>query len=80
MDSILEIFSDASSTVFISLFFKAFAVLFSFMFLLYAIVITSQTQEMNHTVTTENAPTIFTIALLHIGLALILIFSAFMFI
>lgn len=77
MDDILNIFTDANSTIFITFFIKAFAVLFSLLFLLYAIVIVRQTQEMNKTFTTRNASVLYTVALLHLVLALILIFASF---
>ena len=78
MDEILNIFTDANSTVFIALFVKAFAILFSILFLLYAIVITRQTQEMNQTFTTRNASVLFAVAILHIVFALILIAASFL--
>ena len=77
MDDIFNIFTDANSTVFLSIFVKAFAILFSILFLLYAIVITRQTQEMNQTFTTKNAPVLFTVAVFHILLAIVLIVASF---
>lgn len=40
---------------FINLFFKAFAILFSLMFIIYAIVISKQTQVMSRTLKDNNA-------------------------
>ncbi len=77
MDEILDIFTDANSTLFIAFFVKAFAILFSILFLLYAIVITRQTQEMNQTITTKNAGILYVISALHIVLAIVLIVSSF---
>lgn len=76
MEDIFVIFTDANSTVFISLFVKAFAILFSMLFLLYAIVITRQTQEMNQTFTTRKASVLVAVAVFHILLALILVFAS----
>lgn len=76
MDDIFAIFTDANSTVFISLFVKAFAILFSVLFLLYAIVITRQTQEMNQTFTTKKASVLVTVAVVHILFAVLLIFAS----
>ena len=80
MDEILNIFTDANSTLFIAYFIKAFAILFSILFLLYAIVITRQTSEMNQTFTTKNASVLYAAAFAHILLALLLIFASFVFI
>lgn len=77
MEEIIRIFTDPSADLFVGLFFKAFAVLFSFLFLLYAIVITRQTQEMNQTVTTKTAPVLIFLSALHIALGLLLIAVSF---
>ncbi len=76
MDEILNIFTDANSTAFINYFVKACAVLFSILFLLYAIVIVRQTQEMNKTFTTRNAGVLYTVALFHVVLAIVLIVAS----
>lgn len=76
MEDIFTIFTDANSTIFISLFVKAFAILFSVLFLLYAIVITRQTQEMNQTFTTKKASVLVTVAVLHILFSVLLIFAS----
>lgn len=60
----------------IYLFFKAFALLAAFMYLIYAIVVVRQTQLMNKTVETNYSYLFLFIAFLHVFLALILIFLA----
>ncbi|CAN5219109.1 hypothetical protein BH09PAT2_BH09PAT2_03300 [soil metagenome] len=77
MDTILALFAAPTSDVFIVFFFKAFAILFSFLFLLYAIVLTRQTQEMNQIFTTSKSQFLFFVSVLHIVLALILIVASF---
>lgn len=57
----------------IAIFFKAFAVLFSIMYLLYAVIITRQTQVMNKTVNNRNYPLFLLIGLIQIFFAGILI-------
>ncbi len=44
-----DIFNSFTNQNFIDFFFKAFAIIFAFMYLIYAIVIAKQTQVMNDT-------------------------------
>jgi len=73
MENILNLFTSDSNTILI-LFFKAFAVLFSAMYLLYAILLTRQTQIMNRTITTGSAGVLLALSAVQIIFALILIF------
>lgn len=73
------IFNISSASIF-ELFFKAFAVLFSVSYLVYAIVITRQTQELNKTFTTKNAPILLFISGIQIILGLVLVLATLIFI
>ena len=73
MENILNLFTSDSNTILV-LFFKAFAVLFSSMYLLYAILLTRQTQIMNRTITTGSAGVLLALSAVQIIFALILIF------
>ncbi len=73
MEQILNLFSISNTTIFV-LFAKAFAVLFSFLYLVYAVVMTRQTQVMNKTFSTRYSGLILLISSLQIVLAFILIF------
>jgi hypothetical protein len=55
-------------------FFKAFAILFSFMFLLYAVVNARQTQVLNTVLQSRWGAIIMFISILQIGAAALLIF------
>lgn len=69
MDQILNFFNNQNI---ISLFFKAFAICFSLIYLFFAIVILKQTQVMSQTVQSKTSSLIFFISLiqLFIGIAL----------
>ena len=56
-------------------FFKAFAVLLSFMYLLYAFIVYRQTQVMNKTITRRSGPLLLFISFLQIlfGTALVIL-------
>ncbi len=73
MEQILDLFSISNTTLFV-LFAKAFAVLFSFLYLVYAVVMTRQTQVMNKTFQTRYSGFILFISSLQILLAFVLIF------
>ncbi|OGK12915.1 hypothetical protein A3A93_01765 [Candidatus Roizmanbacteria bacterium RIFCSPLOWO2_01_FULL_38_12] len=77
MENIINFFTSTDSNTILMLFFKAFAVLFSLMYLLYAIVLTRQTQIMNRTVTTQSAPVLLAFSAVQIIFALFLIFVSF---
>lgn len=64
----------------INFFFKAFAILFSIIFLFYAVVIYKQTQVMVKTINTTNNSLILTISLLQIIFGLILLALSLLFI
>lgn len=76
MDQILELFSISNTSLFV-LFAKAFAVLFSFLYLVYAVVMTRQTQVMNKTFHTRYSGLLLFISFFQILLAFILIFVSF---
>lgn len=78
MEEIVRIFTSGSTEIFY-LFFKAFAVLFSVLYLVYALVITRQTQIMNNTFTTNSKNILVFVAFLQILFALFLIFVVFTF-
>jgi hypothetical protein len=69
IDAILRL----DGPVIIALFFKAFAIFFATIFLIYSIVILKQTKVMNETFTTKNAALIFAISLFQLILAVLLI-------
>ncbi|KKP29279.1 MAG: hypothetical protein UR15_C0018G0005 [Parcubacteria group bacterium GW2011_GWA2_31_28] len=73
---LLQLFALFDNRDFFSLFFKAFAILFSILYLLYAIVISKQTQVMNHTLSVKNNNIITFISSLHITIGLILVLLA----
>ncbi len=73
MEQILDLFSVSNTTIFV-LFAKAFAVLFSFLYLVYAVVMTRQTQVMNKTFQTRYSGLLLFISSLQILLAFVLIF------
>lgn len=56
------------------LFFKTFAVVFSFLYLIYSLVIFKQTQVMTKTLETEGNTLILLISLIQIGIGIALIF------
>lgn len=61
----------------INFFFKAFALVFSFLFVLYSIVIYKQTQVMIRSVNTKNNSFILLLSLIQIVIGLILFTLAF---
>ncbi|MFA9288993.1 MAG: DUF5657 family protein [Weeksellaceae bacterium] len=71
-----EFFAFFNSAAFFTLFFKAFAVFFAFFYLIYAIIITRQTQIMNKTLSTHTGPIIFALSFLQIIFALLLIIAS----
>jgi hypothetical protein len=60
----------------IAVFLKAFAILFSIMYLLYAVIITRQTQVMNKTVNNRNYPLFLLVSFMQIVFAGVLILAA----
>jgi hypothetical protein len=76
MEEIIRLLTSDSNEL-IYLFLKAFAVLFSVSYLVYAVVITRQTQSMNKTFTTKSSGILFFISFLQIVFALVLIFVSF---
>jgi len=64
----------------LNFFFRSFAYVFSFIYLLFVIVIYKQTQVMNRTLTTKWGSYIIFLSLLQIVAALIIILLAFIFI
>ena len=73
----LDTFPPITSQLLFELFFKAFAVLSSFMFLVYAIVVLRQTQVMNRTLITLYGTVYIFISIVQIILALFLIVLSF---
>lgn len=73
MEELLNVLVSPSGSDFFYLFLKAFAVLFSVLYLVYAIVITRQTQTMNKTFATKLSGLIFFISFFQIFAALALI-------
>ncbi len=73
MDYLINLLTNPTGEDFFLLFFKAFAVLFSVSYLVYAIVITRQTQLMNETFTTRNAGLLFAVSFFQIIFGIILI-------
>lgn len=80
MDIIQSLISNVSSMSIFELFFKAFAVLFSVSYLVYAIVITRQTQELNKTFTSKDAGFLIFISALQIILGAVLVLATIAFI
>ena len=60
----------------IAFFFKTFSIFFSLFYLLYAIIISKQTQVMNQALESDNNAIFFTIASIQITAGLILIILA----
>jgi|GEM_PF-1371623 len=75
LTDITTIFTDPTGQGFVYLFFKAFALLFAVSYLVYAFVITRQTNKMNETFTTKNAGLLYGISFFQIifGLLLLLV-------
>lgn len=61
-------------------FFKAFSIVFSLMYLLYAIVIYKQTQVMIRTVETKSNGIILSLSLVQLFLGIVLLIFAFFFV
>ncbi|PIZ62771.1 hypothetical protein COY16_03580 [Candidatus Roizmanbacteria bacterium CG_4_10_14_0_2_um_filter_39_13] len=76
MQNFISLLTTSSSDDFIGLFIKAFAVLFAFLYLLYAVVTSRQTQIMNDTFSTKMSSILSTISFLQIIFAGILILVA----
>lgn len=77
MDPIIDItpiLEGISGVDIIAWFFKAFAILLSFMFLLYAFIVYRQTEVMNKTITRKSGPFLLFISFIQIALAVLLIF------
>lgn len=55
-------FGNISGVVLLGLFFKAFAIAFSAIYLLYAIVLTKQTEELNKTLIVQRSAVLFFIS------------------
>ena len=55
-------FGSVSGVVLLGLFFKAFAIAFSGIYLLYAIVLTKQTEELNRTLVVQRSTVLFLIS------------------
>jgi len=73
MENVFSLLSNPTNGEFLSLFLKAFAVLFAFLYLLLTVVMTRQTQIMNQTFTTTKSSLLLSISSLQIVLAGILI-------
>ncbi|MCA9371584.1 hypothetical protein KC726_01675 [Candidatus Woesebacteria bacterium] len=69
-------FATVSSGTFVYFFIRAFAIIFSLMYFLYAIVITKQTQSFIKTITTTRRNILLFISFSQIILGLILVASA----
>ena len=80
MDIIQSLISNVSSMSIFELFFKSFAVLFSVSYLVYAIVITRQTQELNKTFTSKDAGFLIFISAIQMLLGLVLVLATLAFI
>jgi len=76
MEQLIHLLTTASSDDFIGFFLKAFAVLFAFLYLIYAIVISKQTQIMNSTFKTKMSSVLSAVAFLQILFAGILILAS----
>lgn len=77
MQDVLATLLNPNSTTFIGIFFKAFALLFAAMYLIYTIVISRQTNNMNKTFETDNAAVLQIVSNIQIIFALILLFISF---
>ncbi|PIZ64945.1 hypothetical protein CO051_04600 [Candidatus Roizmanbacteria bacterium CG_4_9_14_0_2_um_filter_39_13] len=73
MEEFIKLLTTSSSDDFVGLFIKAFAVLFAFLYLLYAVAASRQTQIMNDTFTTKMSPILSLVSFLQIIFAGILI-------
>ncbi len=73
MEEIIRLFTSDSNEI-LFLFMKAFAVLFSFLYLVYAVIITRQTQIMNKTFHTKSSGILLFISFVQVIFAIILIF------
>lgn len=76
MQDFINLLTTSSSDDFVGLFIKAFAVMFAFIYFLYALVTVRQTQIMNNTFTTKMSPMLLVISFLQIIFAGILILVA----
>ena len=73
MNEIINLIPSLSDLNIITFFFKAFAVLFAFIYLVFAIAVTRQTQVMLKTVTNNHSRLLMIISSLQIIFAVILI-------
>jgi len=76
MQDVINFLTASSSDDFVGLFIKAFAVVFAFLYLLYAVVTSRQTQIMHNTFSTKMSPILSTISFIQIIFAGILIIVA----
>jgi hypothetical protein len=58
------------------LFFKAFAILFSFLYVIYSVVLLKQTQVMNSTLTVERSSVITSLSFVQLIIGLVLVLLA----
>lgn len=77
MENIFDSFPPITNQLLFNLLFKAFAVLSSFMYLVYAIVVLRQTQVMNQSLHTDRVTIYFFISLIQVLLAIFLVFLSF---
>lgn len=81
MDTLSNIFSSLfTGGDIISIFFKLFAVVFGFLYLLYAFIFYRQIKIMNSAVRTESSPLLELISLVQLFAAIILLLLAVLFI
>jgi len=76
MQQIIDFFTNTTSNDFVGIFLKLFAMLFAFIYLIFAIVIVKQTNTMNKTVSTKTAPILTFISFIQIIIAVILILAS----
>lgn len=73
MENLNQILAMFNGSIIIGFFEKAFALIFSTMYLLYAVIISKQTDTMNKTLESSNNKVLYFVASLQITLGLILI-------
>jgi hypothetical protein len=76
MENIFLFFTNLTGERLIEVFFKLFAVLFAFIFLIYSIVVFRQSKIMNQTFTTKNAYLIRAISFFQLLLSILLLIVA----
>ncbi len=62
----------------VNFFFKAFAIVFSLMYIIYSLVILKQTQVMTKTLQSSSGSFILLISLIQIGIGIVLLFLSLM--